>query len=177
MGTPIADAELARVDAPGKARVFGTSNTTVLVFFRAAQPRSREALREIAGCMKDLQSRPLRWVGLVADREPPQAVRALLAETGFAIPTLVDAGDALYGSLGLSLHPVVVVADAQHRLAAFEPFRAVDFCRVLTAQVRRVLGEISEDELRAALAPPPAEAADLKRGAKERMREMLEGRK
>ena len=113
---------------------------------------------------------------MVADNAAPEAVAALVKDSGFDVPTLVDAGDALYGSLGLALHPVVVVADRERRLAAFEPFRTVDFCTVVAARVRRVLGEISEAELQALLAPHADEAVDLKQGAKERMRSILEGR-
>lgn len=177
LGTPIADAELALVGAPGKARVFADAKATVLVFFRPGQARSAEALREIAACRKSLGGRPLRWLGIVADNASPEAVAALEKDTGFDAPTVVDAGDALYGSLGLALHPVVVIADRDRRLAAFEPFRSVDFCPVMSARVRRVLGEITEEQLQAELAPAPEAATDLKQGAKERMRRMLEGRK
>lgn len=153
VGTPIGDAELARVGAPGKARVFGPAKATLLVFFRPGQPRSAEALRELARCQKALEGRALRWVGLVADSTPADAVAAMVRESGFAAEVLADAGDAIYGSLGIALHPVVVIADADRKLAAFEPFRSVDFCPHVSAQVRRTIGEIDDEQLRAALDP------------------------
>lgn len=153
MGTPIGDAELARVGAPGKAHVFGPERATLLVFFRPGQARSVEALRGLARCQKSLEGRSLRWVGLVADSAPADAVASMVRESGFGAEVLADAGDAIYGGLGIALHPVVVVADERRRLAAFEPFRSVDFCPYVTARVRHVLGEIDDQQLRAALEP------------------------
>jgi len=65
-----------------------------------------------------------------------------------------DRGDELYGRLGVALHPVVVIVGRDKKLAAFEPFRSVDFCAVVTARVRHALGEIGDAELQAALDPP-----------------------
>jgi hypothetical protein len=177
LGTPIADAELAVAGSAARAHVFADARATVIVFFRPGQARSTQALRELAHCRKSLEGRSLRWIAIVADNAPADAALALQKDTGFDAPVLVDAGDALYGSLGLALHPVVVVADADRKLAAFEPFRSVDFCPLVSARVRHVLGEISQAQMEAALAPPAEQSVDLKAGAKERMRRMQEQRK
>jgi tetratricopeptide (TPR) repeat protein len=80
----------------------------------------------------------------------------MVRESGFDLPVLSDTGDGVYASLGLSLHPVVVIVDRERKLAAFEPFRSVNFCDVVSAQLRHVLREISDEELRAALDPQPS---------------------
>jgi len=80
----------------------------------------------------------------------------MLRATRFAATVLVDSGDALYASLGLALHPVLVIVGRDHKLAAFEPFRSVDFCALVSARIRYMLREISDDELNRALAPPRA---------------------
>jgi tetratricopeptide (TPR) repeat protein len=95
-------------------------------------------------------------VAVVSGSAPADSVATMMRDSRFAAPVLVDAGDALYASLGLALHPVVVVVGRDKKLAAFEPFRAVDFCPVVSARIRHVLREISDDELAAALAPPKA---------------------
>ena len=169
--------ELAVSGTPSRAHVFADAKATVLVFFRPGQARSVEALRELAHCRATLEGRSLRWIGVVPENAPSDAVGSVLRDSGFEAVTLLDAGDALYGSLGLALHPVVVIADGSRRLAAFEPFRSVDFCPVGSARVRRALGEISEGEMEAALAPPPEATTDLKQGAKEKLRQRLEGKK
>lgn len=154
VGTPIVDRELARADGQGKARVFADEKANVLVFFRPGQKHSVTALRELARCQKDLAGKSVRWVGIVADSAPSDAVATLVRDSGFAGTVLVDAGDALYGSLGLALHPVVVIAGQDRKLSAFEPFHTVDFCPAVSANVRHALREINDEELRKALAPP-----------------------
>jgi tetratricopeptide (TPR) repeat protein len=159
IGTPVADGELATLQG-GSARVLG-DGTSVLVFFRPNQDRSATALRELAQCRARLSGRPVRWVGVVSDSVPAQAASALVREAGFDVPVLVDRGDALYGALGIALHPVVVIVGRDRKLAAFEPFRSVDFCAVVTARVRHALGEVGDAEVQAALEPPKsAEGGD-----------------
>ncbi|MDP1901513.1 MAG: hypothetical protein Q8K96_13820 [Rubrivivax sp.] len=155
IGTPVADRELATLGG-GKGRVLGDVGASVLVFFRPGQERSKSALEELTGCQAKLAGKSVRWAAVVSDAAPADGVAALMRETRFAAPVLVDSGDALYGSLGIALHPVVVIVGADRRLAAFEPFRSLDFCTVVSARIRHTLREISDDELRAALEPPSA---------------------
>ena len=140
----------------GKARVLGGAGINVLVFFRPNQERSLAGLRELAQCQSTLAAKPVRWAGVVSDSASADEVAALARAARFAAPVLVDRGDALYGSLGIALHPVVVIVDRDRKLAAFEPFRSVDYCTVVAARIRHALREISDDELRAALDPPKA---------------------
>ena len=172
VGTRISDAELARVDGQGSARIFGDSKATVIVFFRPGQDHSTQALRQLSRCRKALATKPVRWVGLVSDSSPREAASAMLRESGLEATALIDAGDAVYGSLGVALHPVVVIANEARRLAAFEPFRSVDFCPTVSAQVRHALGEISDGQLRAALEPDQSPA--LGQGSGKRYRVLAE---
>ena len=155
IGTAVADAEMPTLDG-GKAQVLGNVEADVLVFFRPNQERSLGALRELAQCQQELAGKSVRWAAIVSSSAPAQSVTAMMRDTGFAARVLVDGGDALYGSLGLALHPVVVIVGRDHKLAAFEPFRSVDFCSVVSARIRHLLREISDDELRRALDPPRA---------------------
>lgn len=153
IGTPVANAQMPTLDG-GKAFALRDAEANVLVFFRPNQERSMGALRELAQCQAAFSGKSVSWVAVVSSSAPAESVAAILRDTGFAAPVLVDRGDTLYGSLGLSLHPVVVIVGRDHKLAAFEPFRSVDFCSVVSARIRWVLREITEDELRNALAPP-----------------------
>ena len=155
VGSPVASAELPTLDG-GKAQIIGKVEANVLVFFRTDQPRSTGALRELARCQKDFAGKSVRWVAVVSGSASVPAVGALMRDTGFAAPVLVDNGDALYGSLGLDLHPVVVIVGRDQKLAAYEPFRALDYCAIISARIRHMLREISDSELAAVLDPPKA---------------------
>lgn len=153
IGTPVPNAEMPTLDG-GKAFALRDVEANVLVFFRPHQERSMGALRELAQCQAAFSGKSVGWVAVVSGSAPPESVTAMLRDTRFVAPVLVDRGDALYGSLGLALHPVVVIVGRDRKLAAFEAFRSVDFCSVVSARIRSVLREITEDELRDALAPP-----------------------
>lgn len=155
LGTALADAELATLQG-GSARLLDAHGVSVLVFFRPDHERSIDLLKGLAACRRPFAGRPVRWVAMVSDAAPAEAVRAAVRETRLDIPVLIDEGDAFYGRLGMAMHPVVVIVDRSHRLAAFEPFRAIDYCARVSARLRRVLGDIGEAELEEALHPPRA---------------------
>jgi tetratricopeptide (TPR) repeat protein len=155
IGTEVANTEMPTLDG-GKAQVLGNVEADVLVFFRPNQERSLGALRELAQCQKEFAGKSVRWAAIVSSSAPAASVADMMRETGFDAAVLVDRGDALYGSLGLALHPVLVVVGRDHKLAAFEPFRSVDFCALVSVRIRHLLREISDDELNRALDPPRA---------------------
>ena len=155
ISTPIANAEMPTADG-GKTNALQPAAANVLVFFRPGQERSLGALKELAQCRKAFSGKSVHWAAVVSASVPAETAAALVRDSGFAAPVLMDTGDALYGSLGLALHPVVVIVDKDSKLAAFEPFRSVNYCSVVSAHLRHVLREISDEELRKALDPPKA---------------------
>lgn len=132
-------------------------DANVLVFFRPNQERSSSGLKELAGCQKELASKSIAWTAIVSDSVPVKSAAALIRESGIDAPVVRDSGDSVYGGLGIALHPVVVIVGRNGRLAAFEPFRSVNYCAVVKARIRRMLNEISEDELQNVLNPPKAQ--------------------
>lgn len=153
IGTPVANAQLPTLDG-GKETVLGDVDANVLIFFRPGQERSQSALRQLARCQKDFAGKSTRWVAVVPGSAPKPEAAALMRDSGLVAPVLVDNDDALYGSLGLDLHPVVAVIGRDHKLASFEPFRALDYCPVISARIRHAMHEITDTELRAVLDPP-----------------------
>ena len=155
IGTPVPNAEMPSA-AGGKAQALQAVEANVLVFFRPNQERSLGALKELAQCQKAFADKSVRWAAVVSASVVAETAATMVRDSGFAAPVLIDTGDALYGSLGLALHPVVVIVDKENKLAAFEPFRAVNYCSVISAHLRYVLREISAEEMRKALDPPKA---------------------
>ncbi len=138
VGEPLPDDELPTL-AGAPTRLLGQARASVFIFVRT----------ELAG-------RPVRIVAVASGDEPVAALRAMAKQSGFDGPVLLDRGDALYGKLGVRLHPVVGIGDAQHRLAAYEHFRKVNMEARVLAQVRLVLGEIGQAELAQVLEPERA---------------------
>jgi tetratricopeptide (TPR) repeat protein len=153
VGTTIKNRRLPTID--GKAEtLLGNAKANVFVFFRTGQDHSEQALMQLAELEKEFAKKPVRFVAVVSSDEPRDAVVALARQTGVRMPVLVDEKDALYGELGVVLHPSVGVADAQHRLAQYQPFRKINLLDDLRARIQVVLGELTEAQLAAVLDPP-----------------------
>ncbi|HEX8924801.1 MAG TPA: tetratricopeptide repeat protein [Terriglobales bacterium] len=155
LGTVVQDAEMPTLMG-GKAHLLTDAKVNVIFFFRPGQEFSQLALKELAGLEKELSGKSVHWVAVVSDREPTDAVKAELKESGLAMPVLIDVHDELYGRLGVAQVPIVGMCDEQHRLTAYESFRKVHYAAVVRARVRNLLKEISDDEMAAVLNPPIA---------------------
>ena len=153
-GTGIENVEL-RTIAGGKERILSPRmKVNLLVFFRTGQERSVDALVQLASCEKLFADKPVRWVGVVSSSEDPEAVKALVARTGVAMPVVIDPDDALYGALGIRLHPMVAFADGKLKLQAIEMYRQIDYCEIIKGRVRLMLGEVDQAAFEAIVNPP-----------------------
>jgi tetratricopeptide (TPR) repeat protein len=139
----------------GKAELLSRKHLgSVFVFFRPNQVHSTDALAELVAVQRELAGKPLRFVGVVSDTWSPEEVRETVRQAGVDWPILVDAGDALYGKLGVRLHPVVGLADRNLKLFAYEHFRQINFREILLARLKLILGEIDQAAMDRAIDPP-----------------------
>jgi len=132
------------------------ASASLFVFVRPQQVHSLDALRELESIRQELAGKPVRMVAVVSDAWPADEVRAMLEAARVEWPVLVDLGDALYGRLGVRLHPVVGIADRSLRLAAYEHFRQINFREIVLARLRVVLGELTEADMAKVLEPEKA---------------------
>jgi tetratricopeptide (TPR) repeat protein len=152
-GTAIDNVEL-RTLAGGRERLMSAkARANIFVFFRPNQDRSRDALRQMAACERDLAGKPVHWVAVVSGSEPVADVQAAVAESGIQMPVLLDEGDVLYDKLGIRLHPMVGIADAKFKLAALEPYRQIEYCDIIETRIRMLLGEADQATLDKVLNP------------------------
>jgi len=165
VGDPVPRAELPALGG-GSAPLVVPGKVSLFVFFRPSQDRSLETLRHLAALEKEFAGKPVYFAAVASDAAPAAEVRATAREAGIRMTVLLDRGDALYGELGVRLHPVVGIADAQGRLAAYQPYASVNHAEVMRARIRRALGEIDDAELARVLDPPSAAVSiDAERAA------------
>lgn len=155
VGTRIPAAELPSV-AGGRRPILASGKVNVLVFFRPGQAHSAKGLAQVARVHRDLASRPVAWTAIASDRFSAAEVEAAARAAGFKGAALLDEGDAVYGTLEVRLHPVVLVVARDGTVAAYQPVTQIDFEPIVRARVRRALGEIGEEQLQKALSPPAA---------------------
>ncbi len=165
LGETIENVELPTLAGGREALLSAGTQANVFVFFRPQQENSVKALKAIADCERAFAGKSVRWVAVVSSSWAAQEVRASVSLAGARVPVLVDQGDALYGKLGVRLHPVVGVANEKFQLIAYEPFQDVNYCDRIKGQVRYALHEISQAELARADAPERALFPDEVKGA------------
>lgn len=156
VGEPVPNAELPVVGGGQHPLLSSRALANVFVFFRPRQAHSLEALKAMADCEQEFAERPVHFVAVVSSSFGADEVRAVAAEAGIRMPVLVDEGDTLYGRIGVRLHPVVGIANERFELVAYEPFRQVNYCDRVRAQIRFALHEIGRADVEAAAAPPRA---------------------
>jgi tetratricopeptide (TPR) repeat protein len=147
---------LAKLDG-GSAPYIGDAKANVFVFFRPEQENSASALRQLQEAKTRLGERSVHWTTIVADTYPRESISRLVDEIGVDMAVLLDHDNELYGRLGVILHPVIGVADSEHVLRAYVPFRKLNLAVQVDAQVKHVLGEITDEQLEAVLNPQPIE--------------------
>lgn len=152
VGTRVEALELPAA-AGGKAPLLSpAARANVLVFFRADQERSVDALRQLAGCEQELGA-AVHWAAVVSGTANAAEAAGAAAAAGVRMPVLLDAGDRLYDALEVRLFPAVVIADGKGVLRAVEPYRQLEFAHAVKAQIRFVLGEIDRAALDRVLDP------------------------
>ncbi len=174
LGATLKNRQLPTLDGK-RASLLGTARANVFVFFRPNQDRSVKTLSELADLEKELAGRQVRFVAVTSDSYDPNDVRAAVKEAGIRMPVLIDKGDALYGAIGVRLHPVVGIADARGKLAAYQHFRQINMKDIVRGRIQVLLGDIGQKEMMAILEPPAAVAGGSPSQARSRARlaEML----
>jgi peroxiredoxin len=155
VGDPLPNPELPTLDG-GRAHVLGAARANVFVFFRPGQDHSVDTLVQLATLEREFEGKSVRFVAVTSDAYDAGSVREVVKEVGLRMPVLVDVGDALYGALGVRLHPVTGIADARGRLFAYQHFLKINQLDRIRGRVRLLLGEIGEAEMGAIVAPPAA---------------------
>jgi tetratricopeptide (TPR) repeat protein len=137
----------------GQYSLLSNATANVFVFVRPGQEHSRTTMIQLAACEKEMAGKSVHWVAVVSDRFQKDEMEAMARETGFAMPILIDVGDALYAKLGVLLCPVLGITDQDHKLVAYEYFTKVNFTDVIRARIRYLLNEISAEDLERVLKP------------------------
>ena len=147
LGDVIEGLELKSLDARKIPIASKKAQANVIFFFRTGQEFSEDALKAMAECEKEFAAKPVNFVAVVSDTEPPDAVKKEVAAAGVQMPVLVVGADALYGRMEVRLHPYTIILDKDRRVAVREPFHKIGYCDRVRAQIRFVLKEVGAEEL------------------------------
>jgi tetratricopeptide (TPR) repeat protein len=156
IGSRLANPRLPRLGGGSAELLSPSSAVSLFVFFRPEQDHSLDTLKALAGLQREFAGKPVRMVAVVSGDWPEATVKATVDAAGFTAPVLVDIDDALYGALGVQLHPVVGLADKNLRLVAYEHFREINYTEIIRGRIRVTLGEATGADMARVLEPDKA---------------------
>lgn len=137
-----------------------TAKVNVVLFWRPDQAYSLDTLKQMSQCEKIFAGKPIHMVAVVSGTYPRADVQKAVDDAALHVPVLIDQGDELYGKLGVRQHPLVVVADAGGKVALSQPYLRLNYCDIVHAYVRNLLGEISIAQRDAIVNPQRAAMPD-----------------
>lgn len=165
IGSPLEDVVLPAL-AGGEAHLLGDATANVFIFLKPGQAHSQAVMHQLTSLQRELAGKSVRWIIVVSDRASLEPA----FQAGLTMPVLIDAGDELYGKLGVVLEPALGIADKEHRLAAYQPYTKVNFVAVVRARILHLLKEIDDDALERVLRPPAADNGGQTAGAHRRFK-------
>jgi tetratricopeptide (TPR) repeat protein len=160
VGQPVPEAQLQDLTSQAPSPLLLEGKACLFLLFRPGQKHTLEGLTAVASLQPEFEPRGVRFVAVTTDRYPASAATEALAAAGARMPILVDNGEEFFASLGVRVTPTVGLVDARHRLAAWEPYRRIQFRDILAARLKFMLGDIGEKELEKAIAPDDASEGD-----------------
>lgn len=156
VGTVVPNMELRTADG-GKEKILAPKmKATAVIFVRTGQERSLDALKAMSKCEQEMAGKPVRFLAVVSGETPPADASALASAAGVKMPVFLDDGDKLYEKMAVRNHPVVFLLDSKNTIASFEQYRQIDYCEVIRARIRFLLGEIDQATVDKILEPPKA---------------------
>ncbi|HDH51338.1 MAG TPA: redoxin domain-containing protein, partial [Nitrospirae bacterium] len=126
---------------------------TVLIYWRPDQKRSVLALKDGMELYRSYREKGVEVVTLVADTEKKEDVLKSVKKAGVEFPVLMDTDRKVYGDYGIRVYPSTVIIDKEGKLSYDIPGHAVTYRSAVEGYVRRLLGEINDEELNGILNP------------------------
>jgi len=154
LGTEVPNTELVTLAGKRQKLFNPRAKVNVFLFFRPNQKYSQSTLRILSRICNAYIKRGVRCVAIVSDYYKKTTVKsAIKAADWSAHSTYIDVEDLYSAKIGVILYPAVGITDASLRLQAYEPFVKINYAQRIEANIRFLLEDISEKQLRSALQP------------------------
>jgi tetratricopeptide (TPR) repeat protein len=135
---------LAVSDARGATVTVPAPGLTVVLFWRAGQALSEDALRDLAALATRLAATRVGVVAIADKDSPPERVRSA---AGAQIRTLHDVDGRAAQAWGVIVTPSTALVDGTGRLVWYLPSRTGEYAKLVDAHVAHARREISDAEL------------------------------
>jgi peroxiredoxin len=125
----------------------------VLLYWRADQERSLQAVQDLQGLYGKYKDKGLRVIGIIADAAQKKSVIQILRDNAVDFPVLLDSEREVYGAYGVRVYPSTIIIDREGKVAHGIPGHSLTYKVKMGGRLRYMLGEISEHELAEIMSP------------------------
>jgi tetratricopeptide (TPR) repeat protein len=130
-----------------------TGKTLVIILWRMDQKRSMMAIKEASEIAKEYKEKGVEVIGVIQDSDSLEEAQKVFNENEIKYPLVVDNERKAYGDYRIRVFPTTVIVDKDGLFAYDIPSHPLTYKIKLEGYVRKLIGEINEDELNAALSP------------------------
>ncbi len=153
-GDPAPPFSLATLDGGQVSEATLRGRIALICFWQPGQAYSQRALADLERLYTQYGPRGLLVLAINAGRNAAPEIGSAGSPGQFGFPQALDPGLKAYESFGVIVLPTTVLLDPAGRIVHFWPIHHRAFYGQMTAYVRHLMGEISQEELEAALDPP-----------------------
>lgn len=125
----------------------------VLIYLRPDQERSHLALKDGKYVSEAFNDKDIQVLGLFAEPDTIEEIRKIVEDYKVNFPILVDAYRDVYSDYGIRVYPSTIIIDKYGKVAYSIPGHALTYKLTLEANLRYLLGEIDEEQLKEMVSP------------------------
>jgi tetratricopeptide (TPR) repeat protein len=127
--------------------------TLILLFWRTGQERSDLSLKDTDEIVKKHKKQGVDVVCIIESSDDQALAAKKIKDEGISCPLLIDHDRRTYGDYGIRVYPTTVIINKEGAVAYDLPSHPLTYKVKLESYVRRLLGEINDEQLENALSP------------------------
>jgi len=124
-----------------------------LIYWKNDHDYSYKALDDYDGFFKMYRRRGVQFIGIAGETGDQEKIRRTVKDLKIKFPVLLDSNRTVLGSYGIRAYPTTLLIDRKGKLIHAIPGHPVLYNSILEGYLRFILGEINEEELKAAISP------------------------
>jgi tetratricopeptide (TPR) repeat protein len=127
--------------------------TLILLFWRTGQKRSAMALKDTDEILKKYGKKGVDAICIIQSSDDQDEAANMIREKDIACPLFIDSGRRAYGNYGIRVFPTTVLVNKEGAVAYDIPSHPLTYKMKLDGYIRKMLGEINDEELEQVLSP------------------------
>jgi tetratricopeptide (TPR) repeat protein len=134
--------------------------TLIVLFWRTGQKRSAMALMDTNEVLKKYAKKGVQALCIIQNSDDQEAAANMIREKDISCPLFIDSDRRAYGDYGIRVFPTTVLVNKEGAVAYDIPSHPLTYKMKLDGYVRKMLGEINDEELEHLLSPQKVKTDD-----------------